>query len=167
MNAAEWLFEEEFEMIFKKIGGENWEDLRQEIAVIVLEYDRTKMNEIVQRGKNHFKFWVVRSSMNTMTPVVGKFFRLLNQYSEKVKFVQVEDISRFSEKAEEENEINFENINKIKEKLNSLHFYDKGIFELYLKHGSLRRVSEIVGIPHTSIFYTIKKVQKCLKQSLS
>lgn len=167
MKAVEWLFEEEFEVIFRNIGGDNWEDLRQEIAVIVLEYDRDKMNEIVNRGKNHFKFWIVRSSMNTMTPVVGKLFRLLNQYSEKVKFVKVEDVSRFSETPEEVDEIIIHDVEKIKKKLDSLHFYDKRIFEYYLQYGSLRRVSQVVGIPYTSIYHTIKKVKKCLKQSLS
>jgi hypothetical protein len=71
MKTIEWLYDKEFEYVFKNIGKDLWEDLRQEVAVIVLEYDPTKLSELQSKGKagiqvldsqnllqsNQFKIW--------------------------------------------------------------------------------------------------------------
>jgi len=49
MKAIEWLYDKEFEYVFKNIGKDLWEDLRQEVAVIVLGQNLLQSNE--------FKIW--------------------------------------------------------------------------------------------------------------
>ena len=46
MKAIGWLYDTEFEFVFKNIGKDLWEDLRQEVAYIVLQYDRKKISEL-------------------------------------------------------------------------------------------------------------------------
>lgn len=169
MNPFEVIFEKEFETIFRNIGGEEWQDLRQEVALVLLEYDKDKLNEIVNRGKNDLRFWIVRVSINQVT-TNGRFLYKMKEFSKYVKFIYLDDFARFhsvTEEPEESFESKIEKANKINEKLKTLEWYDQRIFSLYLEKGSVRKVAIQVGIPPTSIFNTIKKVKKCLKQSLS
>jgi transposase-like protein len=47
-----------------------------------------------------------------------------------------------------------------------LYWYDQEILKMYVDLGSVRKVSKQTGIPHTSIFITIKKIRLCIKQQL-
>jgi transposase-like protein len=47
-----------------------------------------------------------------------------------------------------------------------LYWYDQEILSLYVELGSVRKVSKQTGIPHTSIFITIKKIRSCIKSQL-
>ena len=96
MKAIEWLYDKEFEYVFKNIGKDLWEDLRQEVAVIVLEYDSDKLVELQSKGKQVFKFWIVRICCNQTNSKYGKFGRMY------AALVPVEDVMKFV-KEEEEN----------------------------------------------------------------
>ncbi len=87
MKAIEWLYDKEFEYVFKNIGKDLWEDLRQEVAVIVLEYNPEKLGELQSKGKQVFKFWIVRICCNQTNSKYGKFGRMY------AALVPVEDIS--------------------------------------------------------------------------
>ena len=57
---------------------------------------------------------------------------------------------------------------KIDDVLNTLHWYDKMLFNIYrYKRVSMRKLSKDTGISLTSIFMTIKKVKSKLKEELS
>jgi hypothetical protein len=159
LKAINWLYDKEFEYVFRNIGKELWEDLRQEIAVIVLEYDSDKIIELEEKGKQVFKFWIVRICCNQTNSKYGKFGRLYGS------LVPVEDIVKF---VKEEDEIDnshelAEGISKI---INGLYWYDQEILKMYIELGSVRKVSKQTGIPHTSVFITIKNIRKCIKQQL-
>jgi hypothetical protein len=159
LKAINWLYDKEFEYVFRNIGKELWEDLRQEIAVIVLEYDSDKIIELEEKGKQVFKFWIVRICCNQTNSKYGKFGRLY------ASLVPVEDIVKF---VKEEDDVDnsqelAEGISKI---INGLYWYDQEILKMYIELGSVRKVSKQTGIPHTSVFITIKNIRKCIKQQL-
>ena len=159
MNAINWLYDKEFELAFKNIGKDLWEDLRQEVALIVLEYDKKKIEEIEKKGKQVFKFWIVRICCNQTNSKYGKFGRMYKS------LIPVDDIVKF---IKQEVEV-FDDqplINAIQRKIEDLYWYDKEILKMYTELGSVRKVSAVTGIPHTSIFITIKNIRKCIKQSL-
>ena len=54
----------------------------------------------------------------------------------------------------------------IKHKIKDLYWYDKEILRMYVQLGSVRKVSAQTGIPHTSIFITIKNIRKCIKKCI-
>lgn len=159
MKAIDWIYDKEFELAFKNIGKDLWEDLRQEIALIVLEYDKEKIAELESKGKQVFKFWIVRICCNQTNTKYGKFGRMYKS------LIPVEDVSRF---IAEEEEVNDDQhiVDNITKKMNDLYWYDKEILKMYIELGSVRKVSAQTGIPHTSIFITIKNIRKCIKDSL-
>ena len=159
MKAIKWLYDNEFELAFKNIGRDLWEDLRQEVALIVLEYDKDKIKDLEEKGKQVFKFWIVRICCNQLHSKYGKMWRLYNQ------LLPVEDIVKFVREEDE----TFDDqplINSIESRIEQLYWYDKEILKMYIELGSVRKVSAVTGIPHTSIFITIKNIRKCIKQSL-
>ena len=159
MKAIEWLYDKEFEYVFRNIGKDLWEDLRQEIALIVLEYDLDKILELESKGKQVFKFWIVRICCNQTNSKYGKFGRMY------ASLVPVEDVMKFV-KEEDEVDNSQEVIEGISKIINTLYWYDQEILKMYIELGSVRKVSKQTGIPHTSIFITIKNIRKCIKQQL-
>ena len=160
MKAINWIYDKEFELTFKNIGKDLWEDLRQEIAVIILEYDQDKIKEITDKGKDIFRFWVVRICCNQIHSKYGKMYKQYNN------IIPVEDVTKFINEVEEEyNQQPL--IDSITLKMNELYWYDKEILKMYIELGSVRKVSAQTGIPPTSIFITIKNIRKCIKQSLT
>lgn len=159
MKAIDWIYDKEFELAFKNIGKDLWEDLRQEVALIVLEYDKDKIAELESKGKQVFKFWIVRICCNQTNSKYGKFGRLYKS------LIPVEDVTRF---VAEEEEISDDQhiVDNITKKMNDLYWYDREILKMYIELGSVRKVSAQTGIPHTSIFITIKNIRKCIKDSL-
>ncbi len=159
MQAIDWIYDEEFEIAFKNIGKELWEDLRQEVALIVLEYDEVKLNELVGKGKQVFKFWIVRICCNQTNSKFGKFGRLYKS------IVPVEDVVKFIK--EDDVEVDNQHIvDGVMKAIDKLYWYDAEVLKWYIKLGSVRKVSAYIGIPHTSIFMTIKNIRKCIKGSL-
>jgi hypothetical protein len=159
LKAIDWIYDKEFELAFKNIGKDLWEDLRQEIALIVLEYDKDKITELESKGKQVFKFWIVRICCNQTNSKYGKFGRMYKS------LIPVEDVTRF---VAEEEEISDDQhiVDNITKKMNDLYWYDREILKMYIELGSVRKVSAQTGIPHTSIFITIKNIRKCIKESL-
>lgn len=154
----EWIYDNEFEIVFRNIGKEHWEDLRQEVSIILYEYDADKLSEIINKGKNVFRFWVVRICCN-QTSTNGKHNKIYKS------IIPVEDINKYIRNTIEEDVSPFI-IKQIQNHIDKLYWYDKEILKLYIELGSVRKVSVQTGIPHTSIFITIKNVQRCIKQSL-
>ena len=158
MKWIEWIYDKEFEIVFKNIGKDLWEDLRQEVSIILFEYDKEKLSDIVNKGKNVFRFWVVRICCN-QTSVNGKLNKTYNV------LIPVEDVNKFIKNTIDSG-VDNSIINQLEVRINKLYWYDKEILKLYIELGSVRKVSKQTGIPHTSIFITIKNIQRCIKQSL-
>jgi hypothetical protein len=159
MKSIGWLYDNEFEFVFKNIGKDLWEDLRQEVAYIVLQYDSEKIAELEVKGKQVFKFWIVRICCNQTNSKYGKFGRLYGS------LLPVEDIMKFV-KEEEPIDNSQEVADGISKIVEGLYWYDQEILKMYVDLGSVRKVSKQTGIPHTSIFITIKKIRSCIKQQL-
>jgi transposase-like protein len=159
MKSIGWLYDQEFEFVFKNIGKDLWEDLRQEVAYIVLQYDAEKIAELEAKGKQVFKFWIVRICCNQTNSKYGKFGRLYGS------LLPVEDIMKFV-KEEEPIDNSQEVADGISKIVEGLYWYDQEILKMYVDLGSVRKVSKQTGIPHTSIFITIKKIRLCIKQQL-
>ena len=55
---------------------------------------------------------------------------------------------------------------ELKAHLSQMHWYKARVFELYAELGTYRAVSEITGIPTTSVYRTVQELKKELKQKL-
>jgi hypothetical protein len=125
----------------------------------VLQYDAEKIAELEAKGKQVFKFWIVRICCNQTNSKYGKFGRLYGS------LLPVEDIMKFVKEDEpiDNSQEVADGISKIVE---GLYWYDQEILKMYVDLGSVRKVSKQTGIPHTSIFITIKKIRLCIRQQL-
>jgi transposase-like protein len=77
----------------------------------------------------------------------------------------VEDILKFV-KEEEPVDNSQEVADGISKLIEGLYWYEREILKMYVELGSVRKVSKETGIPHTSIFITIKKIRLCIKSRL-
>tara|TARA_B110000444_G_C18842730_1_gene599904 strand:+ start:411 stop:941 length:531 start_codon:yes stop_codon:yes gene_type:complete len=137
-------------------------DLVQDLYVIILEYDRDKINKIIENG--HLIFWSARVLMNqyvrTNSAFKTKYYTKLR--TENYEVNNFEYLDEIDEHREFENKLNF-----VKNKMNDLHEYDKLLFEIYFSSGkSIRRLAKDTGISTTSIYTTLKNVKQYLKDEV-
>lgn len=134
-------------------------DLVQDVFVIILEYDTTKMNTIIDNG--HLIFWTARVMMNqyvrSNSTFKSKYYTRLRSENFDIKnFESFDDIDWHKER---ENKIDF-----IDNKLQDLHEYDKLLFQVYYSSGkSIRTLAKETNISTTSIYTTLKNVKNYLK----
>lgn len=50
--------------------------------------------------------------------------------------------------------------------LQKIHWYEAKILELYAEFGTYRKVAEVTGIPHISIYHTVQKARKNIKKHI-
>jgi len=138
------------------------QDLVQDLYVIILEYDKNKMQKIIENG--HLIFWSARVLMNqyvrSNSAFKTKYYTKLRTENFDVKNFQYFD--GIEELIEFENKLKF-----IKDKMNGLHEYDKLLFEIYFSSGkSIRKLAKDTGISTTSIYTTLKNVKNYLKDEV-
>lgn len=63
-----------------RVDSEYFDDLVQEIYLIILSYDNQKLNEIWSKGQ--IKFWVSRVMMNTWNSRTSRFFKTYKKFDE-------------------------------------------------------------------------------------
>ena len=149
----EWL------TIVKSFGEKNeHEDIVQEMYLKLNKY--TKLQNIQQNGKlNKSYVWLTLRNL---------YYNKQNQ-SNKVYYIDIEDCRSIS--AEDYNKLHFESQSKISERIqqeiDSWHYADKILFEIYLKEKkSMRQLAKEIDISLTTVFWTIKRCKQRLLESV-
>ena len=149
----EWL------TIVKSFGEKNeHEDIVQEMYLKLNKY--TKLENIKQNGKlNKSYVWLTLRNL---------YYNKQNQ-SNKVYYIDIEDCRPIS--AEDYNKLHFESQSKISERIqqeiDSWHYADKILFEIYLKEKkSMRQLAKEIDISLTTVFWTIKRCKQRLFESV-
>lgn len=158
------------------------EDLKQEVILIVCGWDDDKIIGLHQR--NELDFYVVRVILNQIksnsSPFAKKF-----RTDHKVAFLedaldmQREAGERTARRAKngltisedhsinklsiEEREIRESSEDIAIEEIDKLHWYNKGLIELYIQHGNFRAIQNVTGIPYPSAYKTIQKSLREIK----
>lgn len=136
------------------------EDLKQEIILIVCEWDDDKIINLHNRGE--LEFFVVRVIINQIKSNTSPFAKKYRTFNE-----QLPDNDIMDDCAEIENQ----QLQELKEsfavaELDKLPWYNKGLIQLYLKHGNYRAIEKLTGIPFVSCYKTIKKSLNSIKQKI-
>ena len=149
----EWL------TIVKSFGEKNeHEDIVQEMYLKLNKY--TKLENIQQNGKlNKSYVWLTLRNL---------YYNKQNQQN-KVYYIDIEDCRSIS--AEDYNKLHFESQSKISERIqqeiDSWHYADKILFEIYLKEKkSMRQLAKEIDISLTTVFWTIKRCKQRLYLSV-
>ena len=149
----EWL------TIVKSFGEKNeHEDIVQEMYLKLNKY--TKLENIKQNGKlNKSYVWLTLRNL---------YYNKQNQ-SNKVYYIDIDDCRSIS--AEDYNKLHFKSQSKISERIqqeiDSWHYADKILFEIYLKEKkSMRQLAKEIDISLTTVFWTIKRCKQRLFESV-
>ena len=150
---------------FKKVANEWWEELRQDVFVIICEYDEQKI--IDMHNKKALKFFIVRIALNQYRSKNSKF------YYQNIKNVNLgialanEDMIEsadailysnvlYDTQEEADWEVKEKMMVKVEDSLENLRFFEREILKLYLQLGTYKNVAKDTGIPIRTIANAVK-----------
>lgn len=161
------------------------DDLRAEVALILLETEERKLVEIHRSGG--LKYYTARIIVNCIMSKTSPFYKKFRQYYTAIDIQQdysgnnyVSEIKRVSraldkmsidlqltpDEDHEEREAREELEDKAIKEIDNLYWYNGAMVKLYLKHGNYRAIEEETRIPYTSAYKTIQKSLTEIKQKV-
>ena len=143
--------DKELRQICRKIGGNLSDDLFQELMVILLEYNEQKLIDIYNKG--YYKWFLVKTLTN-------QFNSNSSPFNKKYRPKDIDYIITDSY----DHSIDIM-IDKVNNKLNQLHWYDRELFKAYIESGSYRKLSKQTDIPFNSISRTINNVKNYIRNN--
>lgn len=163
------------------------EDLRQEVILIVCEMPEEKIISLHQRKE--LEFFTVRIILNQIrsktSPFAKKYRGVAEKYIEEGEESYANGdgngtqrhnlcISKQANKRISVDPIEIEERQLREmiedmaiEEIDKLYWYNKGLVELYVKHGNFRAIEKETGIPFGSCYKTIKKSFEQIKQRVN
>jgi DNA-directed RNA polymerase specialized sigma24 family protein len=139
----------------KNICPTHHDDLLQEIALLVLEMPEEKWNTINEGG--WLKFYVVRTMLNMATSPRSTFARKHGLHQKNIQIADIPEAKGYDWDKEDDLTI-------IEHLLDSYHWYDKAMIQLWLKEGSYRKAGKRVDIPFKSVGNTVRKTLNNLRK---
>ena len=143
--------DKELRQICRKIGGNLSDDLFQELMLILLEYNEQKLIDIYNKG--YYKWFLVKTLTN-------QFNSNSSPFNKKYRPKDIDYI--ISDSYDHSIDIM---IDKVNNKLNQLHWYDRELFKAYIESGSYRKLSKQTDIPFNSISRTINNVKNYIRNN--
>lgn len=136
------------------------EDLKQEVILIVCEWDEEKIQKL--HADHVLEFYVVRVILNLIKSNTSNFYKTYRQIM--VEFINHEVADDFNR---EERELREMVEDMAIEEIDRLYWYEKGLIELYIKHGNYRAIEKDTGIPFTSCYKSIQKSIKTIREKVA
>ena len=162
---------------FKRLtsGSDRYkEDLWQELMLSYLEMDNDKINQLVSQGPGRVKGHFIVTCKNFLHSNTSSFYWKYRHRIEKRHVELNEQVYGLTneEVQREEDDDYGERVARIYNKiLDTLHWYDAELFNLYLEHsdepGTLRRISQITGIPYGAVQMSIYNTRKYLQYQIN
>lgn len=139
------------------------DDLRAEVILILLETDEQRLIAIHEAGA--LRYYTVRIIINLIQSKTSYFYKKYRQ-----QFVELNDTGR-GFRAEEETDIEERATREDMEEqamreIDNLYWYNSGIVKLYLKLGTYRAIEEDTGIPFPSVYKTVQKSFKEIREKV-
>ena len=160
----------EYKDICKKVskGSPLYEDLFQEVFIIIADYDKEKIKEIHSKGQ--LKYFFTRIVMNNFNSSSSPFYykHRANGYK-----VGVADLTHVPDPIEDYDHKIDKQLAFIQTALTTegedtrSDWYKKTILRKYQELGSYDKVSKATGIPLTAVYETIKEFKKEIKAKWS
>jgi DNA-directed RNA polymerase specialized sigma24 family protein len=148
------LSDESLKELADKIAESHSEDLIQEVALVLLEMDDEKWEEINEGG--YLRWYVIRTMLNMATSSRSNFAKKYQLRQRRAELREVEDTEGYDWETENDMRI-------VERILETYHWYDRDLLKLYLKQGSYRKTAAVTGIPFKSIGNTVKKTIEQLR----
>jgi len=121
---------------------------------------KPNIQDIVDSGGA--QFYCVRIMLNSWRSTTSEFYRLFRKPVDNID----DKLYLLSDDEQEEEEIQ-DLVSKINKELDSLHWYDKELFRIFVEEGhNISSLSRATGIPRTSISLTINRIRKHIKKRI-
>jgi DNA-directed RNA polymerase specialized sigma24 family protein len=153
-----FIYDPEYKNMCKQIANEDADDLYQEIVLILLEMPYEKVEAINDTCMKCFFYVVASRQYNSVTSPFHK------KYRKEAQFIQKHgaDILQLMQSTAPDDDL----MQKIDRAIKDVQWYDSGILSLYAEHGTLQRVSDMVGIPLKSIHHTVSNTRKLIRKKI-
>jgi hypothetical protein len=141
------------------------EDLKQEIFLILCNLSEEKFWNLV--NNNALKFWFARTMLNLIyqSRPSESFFKNF-----RAKFECLDDFNLLPDtlgESDDNKEVIEQTLIKLENSVNELHWYEKGILEIYIDcKMNQKKVSRETKIPYMSIVRTITTIKDKIKNDL-
>lgn len=146
---------DEYKDICKKMSKNIWEDLYQELLIIILEYDEAKIQRI--KTRNNARFFIVGILCNMVKSTRSDFFKKYRNSYELTwePEAETEDGIEYEKSVEEANKL-----------LEDEYWFDKHIFKKYIESGSLDKTVAATGISKMIIRSSLAKTKKNIRNKM-
>lgn len=153
----------DYRKIVNNISSVYSDDLFQEVLLILLEYDKKKLEAIYKKG--YIKWFFIRIVTNQAKSEQGGFYRKEIAYY-KSKLPINESILSYEEEEDKEKLLNkVEELTSTSGNICKKEYYERTIFKLYAETKSILRISQMTGIHRKCLTETVNKFkQKAKKQ---
>ena len=160
---------------FKNIAGEWWDELRQDVFLIICEYDQAKV--IDMHEKKFLKFFIIRVALNQFRSKHSKFyyqnfknnftsFALIDDDSIEVADSYLFEAGAYDIQGEEEWVKRESMMQTAEDQLDQLKYFEREILKLYLSLGTYKKVSNETGIPIRSVAFGVKNAINNIKSNI-
>jgi DNA-directed RNA polymerase specialized sigma24 family protein len=145
------------------IAKKRGEDLLSFVIEELYKCDQKRINEIIK--KKQMTFYIARVMVNQYYSKTSRYYKKYKQYYEYHISGIIESISPDNSQTQiEDRELMEERLEWIEKELKKLHWFDSEVFKIYYKNShSLNSLSEATKINRNTIYHSINKVKKHLK----
>lgn len=144
---------DEYKQICKRMLYPLWEDLYQELNLIILEKPEEKIEKI--KNENGARYYIVGILCNLVRSRTSPFYTKYRNTYELKEGNEIPDI-----KDEEYDTEQDERAAEAKEHLEKQYWFDKHIFKTYLEQGSIRKVEAVTKISKSIIERSIRMTKQ-------
>lgn len=163
------------------------EDLKMEVILIICELPAEKIHQLY--NDRALEFFTVRVILNQIKSKTSPFHKKYRQYQLMYDEGIHDGEYSYTKNGQDHTEADIKNFNKAYiptesieieerqlredieqiaiEEVDKLHWYNKGLIELYIKHGNFRAIETETGIPFGSCYKTIRKSLNQIKETVN
>ena len=152
-------------IFFKNIAGEWWDELRQDVFLALLQYDKEKILDMYER--KCLKFFTIRIALNQFRSKNSKFYyQNFKHQNDSLSIPHDELIENadailyanelYELQGETKYQILERKIVSVENQIDGLRYFEREILKLYLKLGTYKKVAEDTGIPVRTIANAVK-----------
>lgn len=160
----------------KKIakGNDLWQDLKQELFVVLCEYDQSKIKEIIE--KKQIMYFIVRILLNFYNSKTSTFYKKYRHIEDETLQIKAFEFNHTGARGMgKKHKKHYDEIhlklteNSYSDELDKielafeqadLSWYERGIAKLYIQEKSFRKLSAKLDIPTRSLCETMKDVKR-------
>ena len=140
----------------RRVGGDMSDDIMQEVMLAICE----KTDDQLKKIEAYFNFWASRVILNTSTKHgrIGKYMR--GDRNKKLSGnARAEHIDEYDHSIDMK-------AKEVEDILSNIYWYKRELFYTYMECGTYRKVEELTGIDHCSVYLTVKEVKNIIKNRM-